>query len=166
MNFYLKRAINSSDSLLFLVYEGNASEEIVYRLKGTYGVLSGKISLLDERENEMARMVQMGTPSLSKFSIEIPGRRKAMLIRNLTVPGGSFVMRCPSWRLRGTPVSGNFDLVDVDRRVVLTHGVDWKQDVYAIQIQREEDVILGLCVCAAVDSVILGENRAPVVQRP
>ena len=79
MNFYLKRAINSSDSLLFLVYEGNASEEIVYRLKGTYGVLSGKISLLDERENEMARMVQMGTPSLSKFSIEIPGRRKAGL---------------------------------------------------------------------------------------
>lgn len=165
MTFYLRRFVNGTDSLLFVIQD--AAGEILYRVEGMNSKLSGEMCLLNAANQPVAWILRVGTASLSKFNIEIPGRKRTVVVRNLTVPGGSFVMRFPSWQLRGLPVSGCFDLVDVDRSVVLTHGMDWKENVCCIQILKEENVVLGLCVCILLNETISGGICRPVaVQEP
>ena len=51
---------------------------------------------------------------------------------------------------------GNFDVIDVDRTLVMTHGAQWKANGsrWYVQIENDRDIVRCLCICAVVDGLL------------
>lgn len=153
MRFYLKRFLQSGGAL-FTVY--NELGDIAFLVTGVRSLLSAKMSLRSADGVELARITGMGTSSLSKFSIEIPGEKRMTLIQSITPGGISVSARNPNWSFRGDPALGNFDVIDVDRTLVMTHGAQWKANGsrWYVQIENDRDIVRCLCICAVVDGLL------------
>lgn len=161
MRFYMQRATGSGGSL-FTVCDDKGND--AFRVTGIRTLLSAKLSLVTAEDIEAARITGVGTASLSKFTIEIPGERRMTLLQNLTPAGGSVTVRNPNWSFRGDISMGNFDVIDVDRSLIMTHGVKWGANgcCWCVQVEDERNTVRCLCLCAIVDGLLTGSAETPI----
>ena len=116
-------------------------------MTGIRTLLSAKLSLVTAEDIEAARITGVGTASLSKFTIEIPGERRMTLLQNLTPAGGSVTVRNPNWSFRGDISMGNFDVIDC---------------CSCVQVEDERNIVRCLCLCAIVDGLLTGSAETPI----
>ncbi len=161
VRFYMKRAAESGRVLFWVCDEmGNDA----FRVAGMRSLLSAKLSLMTPEGREAARITGVGTASLSKFTVEIPGERRMTLLQNLSPAGGSISVRNPNWSFRGDISMGNFDVIDVDRSLIMTHGTEWGADGcrWCVEIADERNTLRCLCLCAIADGLLTGGAESPV----
>ena len=65
----------------------------------------------------------------------------------------SFVLDCNGWQVQGDWLEWEYEVMDGDRRVMRSSKelMHWT-DTYAIQVVREEDVLLSLMIVLAIDA--------------
>jgi len=87
--------------------------------------------------------------------------------QNLKAAHSPIKIRGVNWRFRGDLLTRSFDLVDIDSAVVMTHGRCWNQngDCFAIEVTKESDVLLCLCIAVILDNTVFGSLTAalPVI---
>ena len=160
MHFYLKE--NSHGDALFCIFGQEGS--LCYRVTGDLYSINGRAFLEDAHGVRQARIHRMGTASLATYTVYVEGQPKARLLFNLALPGEPFKIKSPPWSLRGDPLSRSFDIVDVDRSVVMTHGCCWnvRGGSYGLDIADNANTALCLCVAAVVDSIQVNSANAPI----
>lgn len=69
-----------------------------------------------------------------------------------------------TWHFRGDLVARNFDVIDVDSSVLLSHQKCWKDrmDCFAVEIRQPAFEVPLLCVCLCVDLTTEGDINAVV----
>ncbi|MDP4119637.1 MAG: hypothetical protein Q8876_01065, partial [Bacillota bacterium] len=81
----------------------------------------------------------------------------------LTYAKQQFTFYGISWHIRGDLLTKNYDIVDIDNSVIMSHCVRWGQfgDGYEINILSENREILCLCVAICLNHIQLAEIKAP-----
>lgn len=124
-----------------------------FRIIGEKNPFTGKLALQDGAGAECARVLRVGTPSLSYHTIWQAERKRAVLTRNLGAPKTPYRLYSIGWKFRGDCFSGNFDVVDRRGRTVMTHGLCWYggEERVCVETFRGEEALC-LCIAAVVDS--------------
>jgi len=163
MKFYIKQS-TGTDALFTVI---DSLGQSIYRVTGDSLSIGSKFYLMDNNENEAARIFSVGIPTLSKFSIFIDDKDCARVTQNLKAAHSPIKIRGVNWRFRGDLLTRSFDLVDIDSAVVMTHGRCWNQngDCFAIEVTKESDVLLCLCIAVILDNTVFGSLTAalPVI---
>lgn len=163
MKFYIKQS-TGTDALFTVI---DSLGQSIYRVAGDSLSIGSKFYLIDNNENEAARIFSVGIPTLSKFSIFIDDKDCARVTINLKAAHSPIKIRGVKWRFRGDLLTRSFDLVDDGSAVVMTHGRCWNQngDCFAIEVTRESDVLLCLCIAVILDNTVFGGLTAalPVI---
>ncbi|HEX2985274.1 MAG TPA: LURP-one-related family protein [Caproiciproducens sp.] len=160
MQFFLQQS--ADPDTLFAVLD--SSGQPVYRVTGDSLAVGSKIYLVDQNQNEAARIFSVGLPTIAKYSIFIDDKERARVTRNLTVSRQPIKIKKVSWHFRGDLASRSYDIVDIDSTVVMSHGRCWNSvgDCYALDIQRESDILICLCLSVILDSTVIGGTPAAV----
>ena len=160
MHFYLRQ--NSDTDALFIIMDSTG--QLVYRVTGDSLSIGNKISMIDNEQNEIARISSVGLATLSKYTIYVGEKERAHLTWNSGAKHHQVKIKGKSWRFRGELVTRSFDIVNVDSSVVMTHGRCWNNmgDCYGVDIKEEVDIPVCLCLAVILDSIVLGGTIAAV----
>ncbi len=163
MKFYMKQS-TGADALFTVI---DSLGQSVYRVTGDSLSIGSKFYLIDNNKNEAARIFSVGLSTISKYSIFIDDKERARVIQNLNAANSPIKIKGVSWRFRGDLLTRSFDLIDVDSAVVMTHGRCWNEngDCFAIDVTKESNVLLSLCIAIILDNTVIGSSAAalPVI---
>ena len=155
MRLFLKQNTDGGKTLFTVSDELG---RLVYTVAGDSNTIGGKFYLLDNKKIPVARISRLGTTTLSRYAVYIDGQERATVIQNFAAPRQPYRLRGITWQFRGDPMTRSFDLVCLDSTLIMSHGRCWGicGDCFAIDVLKEEDVILSLCISVAVDNTITG----------
>ena len=129
MRLFLKQNTDGGKTLFTVSDELG---RLVYTVAGDSNTIGGKFYLLDNKKIPVARISRLGTTTLSRYAVYIDGQERATVIQNFAAPRQPYRLRGIAWQFR---ICG---------------------DCFAIDVLKEEDVILSLCISVAVDNTITG----------
>lgn len=86
------------------------------------------------------------------------------MTQNLTASRQPIKIKKVSWHFRGDLAARSYDILNVDSTVIMTHGRCWNSvgDCYAVDIPRESDILVCLCLSVILDSTVIGGTPAAV----
>ncbi|HEX3039921.1 MAG TPA: LURP-one-related family protein [Caproiciproducens sp.] len=158
MQLYIQQS--SGTKTLFTITDSLGQP--VYRVTGDSMSIGSKIYLIDNNENEAARIFSVGVPSVSKYSVFINNKERARVLLNLTAARRPVKIKGASWRFRGSLLTRSYDIISVDSTVVMSHGCCWNvgKNCFAAEITNESDVLLCLCIAVILDSTVIPGSAA------
>jgi uncharacterized protein YxjI len=163
MQFYIHQ--NTGTETLFII--SDCLGQPVYRVKGDSLSIGSKYYLIDNNENEAARIFSVGLSALSKYTIYIDDKERARVILNLTATTPKQPIKIKGvkgirWRFRGDLITRSYDIIDVDSTVIMTHGRCWHTgcDCFAVDVTNKQDVLLSLCIAVIIDSTVIASSAA------
>ncbi len=158
MKFYLQQSTNPDTLFAVSDFLGQP----VYRVTGDSLSIGSKTYLIDQNKKEAARIFSVGLTTISKYAIFIGDKERARVIQNLSAARQPIKIKGVSWRFRGDLATRSYDIVDVDSTVIMTHGRCWNAsgDCYAVDVTRESDVLVCLCLSVILDSTVIGSIAA------
>jgi uncharacterized protein YxjI len=163
MKFYMKQSTDT-DALFTVI---DSLSQAVYRVTGDSLSIGSKFYLIDNNKNEVARIFSVGLPTIAKYSISVDDKERARVTQNLNSTHSPIRIKGVNWHFRGDLLTRSFDLLDIDSTVVMTHGRCWNQngDCFAVEIAKESDVLLCLCIAIILDNTVMGGAAAalPVI---
>lgn len=125
--------------------------------------LGKRIFIKDVEEQEVAYINCYGFSKMLRCSIFIKGSERLSILCSFVSSEPLFKINGQTWVFRGEVLLRNFDVVDVDRTVIFSHGKQWTPavgDVYGIQIQQTTFLMESLCIAAVIDSFATGGQKA------
>lgn len=154
MKFYIKQSTGTE--ALFTVID--ALGQSVYSVTGDSLSIGSKVYLIDNNQNEAARIFSLGISAMSKYSISIGDKERARVTLNLAASKQPIKIKGVSWKFRGDLLTRSYDLIDLDSVVVMTHGRCWNEngDCFAVDIANQSNVLLCLCFAVILDSTVIG----------
>ena len=128
----------------------------VYTILCGEKTLTGKMLLLDNKQEIAVKISRIGPETFSRYTILEKGRPSVRLYQNMAVLQPVYQLLGISWKFRGNITARSFDLIEPDGAVVMSHGVCWRPggNVFCLDIARERDVPLCVAISAVIDSVI------------
>ena len=158
MKFYMKQS-TGTDALFIIL---DALGQTVYHVTGDSLAIGSKLYLIDNLQREAARIFSVGVPTLSKYSISIEEKERARVTQNLNSTHSPIKIKGVDWSFRGDLLTRSYDLVNAESAVIMTHGRCWNQngDCYAVEIAREPDALLCLCIAVILDNTVIGGKTA------
>jgi uncharacterized protein YxjI len=163
VKFYMKQSTGTD--ALFLVMDELG--QTVYCVTGDSLSIGSKLCFIDNNKREAARVFSVGLPTIAKYSISIEDKERARVTQNLNSTHCPIKIKGVDWAFRGDLLTRSFDLIDTNSAVVMTHGRCWNQngDCYAVEIARESDMLLCLCIAVILDNTVFGGTPAalPVI---
>lgn len=163
MKFYMKQSTDTN--ALFTVIDSLG--QTVYHVTGDSLSIGSKFYLIDNNQNEAARIFSIGLTTISKYSIFIDDKERARVTLNLKSKHSPIKIKGVSWHFRGDLLTRSFDLIDDNFVIIMTHGRCWNQngDCFAVEVAKESDVLLCLCIAAILDNTVIGSAAAalPVI---
>ena len=90
---------------------------------------------------------------LPRFDLYVGAVCIGQIKKEFTLFRPSFVLDCNGWQVQGDWLEWEYEVMDGDRRVMRASKelLHWT-DTYAIQVVREEDVLLSLMIVLAIDA--------------
>ncbi|NLJ30130.1 MAG: tubby C 2 [Clostridiales bacterium] len=134
----------------------------LYRVTGDSLALGSKICLIDRNELEAARIFSVGLPAIAKYSVLIGEKERVRVTRNLNSSRQPIKIKGVKWRFRGDLITRSYDILDAGSAVVMTHGRCWDHagDCYAVEVAKQEDVLVCLCLSVILDSTVVSGSAA------
>lgn len=160
MKFYIKQSTGTE--ALFTVID--ALGQSVYSVTGDSLSIGSKVYLIDNNQNEAARIFSLGISAMSRYSVFIGDKERARVTLNLASSKQPIKIKGVGWSFRGDLLTRSYDLIDVDSTVVMTHGRCWNEngDCFAVDIANQSKVLLCLCIAVILDSTVIGGSVKPV----
>lgn len=164
MQFFLKQSTGTE--CLFTVSDALGRQ--VYEVTGSFSSLGRRFFLKDETGAEAAKILCVRLARTTQYSVCVGSgkgeREKARVAVNPEALHRPVSIRGVKWRFRGSVATRSFDVVDEQPRAVMTHGRCWNAgaDCYAVEVFREEDALLCLCIAVIVDSTVVTGMPAAV----
>ncbi|MGN1132497.1 MAG: hypothetical protein ACI4RL_06285 [Ruminococcus sp.] len=149
MNLFLKRDI-SSEGTLFIVFDELGKEKYYVVRDNRHSHFC--LAITDTNFNRLCSISTVPLPILKAFTI----KDKKSIIRLIFNKNTSRPM-CYyygiSWRIRGDIINKNFEIVDNDNTVLLTHRGSWSRncDCYDINITEGSRELLLIASAICVD---------------
>lgn len=163
MKFFIQQSTETNE--LFSVMDSLGQP--VYRVTGDSVALGNKIFLIDQNGQEVARIFSVGLTTIAKYSVFIGEKERARVIQNLGRSRQPIKIKGVNWKFRGDLLTRSYDIVNADSAVVMTHGRCWNNvgDCYAVEIAREADVLVCLCLSVILDNTVITGSAAalPVI---
>lgn len=163
MKFFIQQSTETNE--LFSVMDSLGQP--VYRVTGDSVALGNKIFLIDQNGQEAARIFSVGLTTIAKYSVFIGEKERARVIQNLGRSRQPIKIKGVNWTFRGDLLTRSYDIVNADSAVVMTHGRCWNNvgDCYAVEITREADVLVCLCLSVILDNTVITGSAAalPVI---
>lgn len=154
MILYLKQTTDPGNILFYVVDQcGHTCYEVGVR-KHCFG---RRISIFDQAHQEVAYIHCIGFSTLLRCGIFVKGEKRLSLLCKFSASEPLFNINGQTWVFRGEVLLYNFDVVDVDRTVVFTHGKYWTPpigNVYGITVAKQEFVLESLCISAVIDTFV------------
>lgn len=137
----------------FLILDELGGEK--YHVLGEQKSRGGALFVMNG-EREMAQIRQRGFLFFTGYGISIAGIRCATVIQNLYNLHTMLRISGVDWSLRGDIHARNFDLVDREGKIIMTHAKRWGMwgDGFEIIVSRPEYELVCLCVALCIDWVI------------
>lgn len=165
MILYMKQSIDPGDVLFYVM---DQLGHICYEIKMQKHCLGKRLSIIDLQQQEVAHIHCIGFAKILRCGIVVKGAERLSLLCSLSSSEPLFKINGQTWVFRGEVMLRNFDVVDVDRTVVFTHGSQWVPNVgnvYGITVYQEKYMPECLCICAVIDTFATGtQNTAPVTE--
>ena len=158
MEFYIKPCGMPEE--LFLIESADSSD--TWRVSGDKGTFFSKLFLLGPVNECSAKIVRIGTPEISRYSVLIEGRERVAVLFSGMGRKPVFRLSGVPWKFRGDLNTRTFDIVDVDGTVLMTHGGCWgrKGNCFAVTVTREKDVAACLSIAVIIDLFVMSGAAA------
>lgn len=147
---------------VFLVY--NEKGDVSYRVTARQKPAGASLLLTDHSGTEAAKIKQRIFPPFVRYGISPTEGKNLSVTLRISVGGApqQLVLGGVTWKLRGDLVLRNFDLIDVDSSVLLSHQKCWKDrmDCFMVEIPQPAFQIALLSVCLCVDFTAEGDPSA------
>ena len=149
---------------VFLIY--GEKGEVRYRVTKSKKPTGAVLLLTDQQGNTAAKIKQRLFLPIIRYGIS-PSEGKNLSV-TLRVSGNGIphqlVLGGVTWRFRGDRVLRNFDLIDVDSSVLLSHQKYWKDrmDCFTVEIHQPAFEVSLLSACLCVDFMTEGDISAVV----
>ena len=132
---------------------------------GEFTAAGGNLYILDEAGTTLAHIKQRNILFVTRYLITAGGENIS-LIQSMNASRPFTRLTGVVWQLRGDLQTRNFDVIDVDHSVVMTHGKRWTQwgDCYEITVTAPENELLCTCIAVCIDNtVIIGGEKTVAV---
>lgn len=163
MRFTISPCTSQGDTV-FLIYD--EAGEVRYRVTRSKKPAGAVLLLTDSQGTAAAKIKQRVFPPIIRYGIS-PAEGKNLSV-TLRISGNGIpqqlVLGGVTWHFRGVLVARNFDVIDVDSSVLLSHQKCWKDrmDCFAVEIRQPAFEVPLLCVCLCVDLTTEGDINAVV----
>ena len=151
MKRYLKQVVGSG-ALQFLVLD--EQQKILYRAVREAEAHRAWIRLFNQEERCVAYVRQTWFLMLELHTLTVGGCEYARLLQTTAMaPTQEIKILGPTWSFRGNLLLRNFDVIDVDHTVVMSHCKRWGAwgDGYEINVANPEFELACLCLALCLD---------------
>lgn len=157
----VKRYMQPDTSDLFSRYEVfDDCGELLYRIRGKNTPSGESMRIRDMQDNIICKVRRLGFSALSAYSISEHGETVRL---NIAVTDRAAVrFRGISFSVRGDVLSGSYDIIDADRKVVCTVFRDFGKGCTQLTVNDKEREILCIAAAACINS--LRADTAPALQ--
>ena len=132
--------------------------DVVYTVEGQLA-WGHCLHILDAGERHIATVKQRVLTFLPKFDLYLGDACIGTICKEFTIVRPRFTLDCNGWQVQGDWLEWEYEVMDGDRRVMRASKelLHWT-DTYAIQVVREEDVLLSLMIVLAIDAEKCSRN--------
>ena len=126
--------------------------DVVYTVEGQLA-WGHCLHILDADGRHIATVKQRVLTFLPKFDLYLGDACIGTICKEFTIVRPRFTLDCNGWQVQGDWLEWEYEVMDGDRRVMRASKelLHWT-DTYAIQVVREEDVLLSLMIVLAIDA--------------
>lgn len=155
MKFFLKQNTEGGKEV-FIIYDDMGQP--AYHVISDKNALSSKLILQDVAEKTVAKINRIGVLTLSRYDISVDDKECAHITQSLSAAIPKLKVHGLNWHFRGDIVLRSFDVLDIDRTLIMTHGRNWGPygECFAIDIAKPQNELLCLCIAVAIDSMVMG----------
>ena len=158
MRFFMKQKVFSWGDKFTVKDE---QENDCYNVNGEVFSLGHKLHVYDMNGAEIAYIHQKLLSLHPRFFINIQGFNEELeLVKKFTFFNQEYYIANSSYVLEGNFSAHSYKLID-DGRVVMSVNKEWFTwgDSYVIDIENNEDILMGICVMLAVDCANADESH-------
>ena len=158
MKLYIKDS-KDDNSVRFLIFDelGN----IKYKASIEYTSLAVKLDVYDIYNKRIAKIRKRDIISFNTYTVSCK-QGKIKVIGKLKGENSGFYINGINWYFNGGAPWHNFDIINVDKSIVMTHCMKWGQfgSNYEIIINEEEKELLCVCISLCIDTLIVNIEKA------
>lgn len=166
MILYLKQAVEPGNVLFHVMDElGHPCYEINMKKHR----LGKQIYINTIEQQEVAYVNCFGFTKMLRCGVFVNGSEQLSFLCGFATSEPLFKMNGQTWVFRGDVLLHNFDVVDVDRTVIFTHGIQWTPavgTVYGLNVQQPEFELESLCIAAVIDTFATGTENTVKIAEP
>lgn len=158
MNLYIKDS-KDSNSTRFLIFDELG--KIKYKVSIEYTSLAVKLDVYDTYNKRIAKIRKRDIMSFNTYTISCKSG-KIKVIGKLVGEKSNFYINGINWYFSGSVLWHNFDIINVDKSIVMTHCMKWGQfgSTYELNINEEEKELLCVCISICIDTLIVNLEKA------
>ncbi|MDQ5983761.1 MAG: hypothetical protein RUMPE_00789 [Eubacteriales bacterium SKADARSKE-1] len=161
MKLYIKdsKDINFSRFLIF-----DELGNIRYRVSIEYTSLAAKLDVYDTNNKRIAKIRKRDIMSFTTYTVSCK-KGKIKVIGKLTGEDPGFYINGINWYLNGCAPWHNFDIINVDKSIVMTHCMKWSQfgSNYELKINEEDKELLCVCISLCIDTLLVNLEKTKAV---
>lgn len=157
MKLYIKDS-KDDNSIRFLVYDelGN----INYRASIQYTSLAVKLDVYNIHNKRVAKIRKRDIMSFCTYTISSK-KNKIKVFGKFMEEKSSFYINGINWFFSGGKPWCNFNIINVDKTIVMSHRMKWGQfgSNYEINIVEEDKKLLCICIALCIETLILNLEK-------
>lgn len=158
MKLYMKqKAFSWRDK--FWVKDENEQDQ--YYVEGEFLSWGKKLHMFDSAHHEVAFIRQKVPTWMPRYIVEIDGREICHIVKRFTFLKQRYELEGLPWHVEGDFWAHEYTLFENSREVMRMskHWFTWG-DSYELDIDREEDSLICLCVVLAIDAAMASAQAA------
>ena len=152
MTLFLKRD-TSADDPLFVICDMSGNEKYRVNRQSDKAFLSKRLNITDETGRTVAKIRRLPIAGSSTYALRI-GRRRVTFVNIITQKGVYSHFYGSNYHIRGAIAAKNFDVIDVDKTLVLSHRKHSGYCELDIADSSEELFCAAVSVCANMMNII------------
>lgn len=158
MKLYIKQKVFSWNDKFSVKGE---DEQDLYYVEGEFFSWGKKLHVFDKHHNEVAFIRQKLMSWLPRYTVEIDGREICHIVKSFTFFKQRYELDGLPWHVEGDFWAHEYTVLENTREVMRMskHWFTWG-DSYELDVQRDEDGLLCLCVMLAIDAAMASAQAA------
>ena len=157
MKLFIKDSLSFNTNRFLILDE---FEKTRYNVSIEHTTLGQKIEVYEPSGKIIAKIYERGIFSFKTYNI-LSEYHSVLILANFSKSKPLFYISNLKWFFRGEVLSKNFDILNVDKSVVMSHLARWSSHGYGYEINifDNKNEILCLCIALCIDTFTLGDIK-------
>lgn len=133
------------------IYDENGNTCFIVKGKLSWG---HRLEIYDDQKNHLGTIKEEVLTFLPRFSMYINDQHVGYIKKQFTFFKPVFTLSCNEWQVKGDWFEWDYEVTDALGKQIMTASkhLFHLSDTYAIDVVREEDVLLSLMIVLAIDA--------------